>query len=70
MIYGKTVGAAAYKVINIIDLPDDVQDELSACEASNDTGKIVNPKYYPKLRKWLKAHGHSDTDIYIGWWSW
>jgi hypothetical protein len=65
-----TVHPAKYQILEVMKLPIEVVDELCDECASNDSGKIVNPEYYPELKKWLVANGHSDTDCYIGWWSW
>ncbi len=58
-----------YQILEISDLPEDIQDELSERCTGNDSGKIINPDYYPLLRKWLVDNGHKTT-CYIGWWSW
>jgi hypothetical protein len=68
MLYGKTVGYSDYKVLVMMDLPEEIYVEIECI--GNGTAQIVNPEYHPKLKQWLKDNGHSDTDCYIGWWSW
>lgn len=70
MIYGETVGKTKYLVINMMDLPSDVRDESCNDSPGNDTARIINPEYNPKLAKWLVDNGHDATKCYIAWWSW
>lgn len=68
MIYGKVVGAAAYQVIDMGKLPEEVTDNLEC--PGNDCAKIYNPKYHQKFKQWLIENGHDPEACYIGWWSW
>ncbi len=70
MLYGPIVGEAAYKVVDVMKLPRNIQDAICESCSGNDTATIINPEYYPKLKEWLAENGHSDTDCYIAWWSW
>ena len=63
-----TVHPAKYLVLEMMDLPEEVQTEVDC--PGNDVGMIINPEYHPLIRAWLSGHGYSNTDCYIGWWSW
>lgn len=56
-----------YEILEVMDLPDEVQEELEC--PGNDTYKIVNPEYHPKLSKWLTDNGY-EVKCYLGRWSW
>lgn len=62
-------GMDEYGIIDYALLPDHVQEELTAEEASNDMGRVVNSEYYPIFTAWLREKG-MPVDSYIVWWSW
>lgn len=62
-------GFDRYPIIHDGKLPDDVRDEVCDECVGNDSGRIFNPKYYPKLKAWLEAEGHPVVS-YIIWFSW
>jgi hypothetical protein len=64
------IGNCPYRILEIIRLPESIQDELSDSCKGNDTGRIINPEYYPELKKWLSDNGYDSTECFIGWWSW
>lgn len=66
----QVIGNSPYRILEVMNLPEEVQDELSDKCPSNDSGKIINPKYCPKLKEWLTANGFDNTERFIGWWSW
>lgn len=66
----KPVGDAAYQVINMAELPEDVYDESCNDCPSNDSARIINPNYKPKLKQWLSDNGYNSETCYIAWWSW
>lgn len=65
---GKVIGPAAYQVIDMMRLPDEVKDDMEP--PGNDCAVIVNPEYWPRLKAWLEENGYNSTVCYIGWWSW
>lgn len=68
MIYGEILGVAAYKVIDMAQLPPSVSDAIDC--PGNDVANIINPKYNPTLKQWLQDNGHDTETCYIAWWSW
>lgn len=71
MYYGPgIVGPAKYQVIKMDDLPSEVRDESCNDCPGNDSAKIINPTYHPKLAAWLTENGYDATACYIAWWSW
>jgi len=58
------------RIVRVIDLPDEVQEELQEDCPGNDTGRLINPEYNPIFKAWLEENGHDATRSYIGWWSW
>jgi hypothetical protein len=59
-------GYDRYPIIAARHLPEDVTDAL---DGTNDTGRVVNPLYYPAFAAWLDAHGLA-RQPYIVWFSW
>lgn len=71
MYYGPgPIGPAAYPVLKVLDLPLEVEDELNNSCPGNDTARVINPDYHPKLKAWLEQNGYAANHCYIGWWSW
>lgn len=64
-----TVHESRYLILEAAGLPDDVADEICNDCPANDTGRIVNPQYHPKLKRWLEENGLA-VQCYIVWWSW
>ena len=64
------IHSAKYDILEMMDLPSDVQDESCDDCPANDSGCIINPEYRPLLKQWLENNGHDATVCYIGWWSW
>ena len=58
-----------YDQLDIIDLPEDIQNELCDQCPGNPAGTIVNPIYHPKLRQWL-IDNNKEIKPYFAWWSW
>lgn len=67
---GGVISPARYQVLEVMDLPNAVQDELCNDCPSNDSARIVNPKYYPLLKRWLEDNEYDANTAYIAWWSW
>ena len=61
---------AKYKVLEVMDLPYEIRDELCNDCPCNDSGRIIYTENYPLLINWLRENGHSVEKCYIGWWSW
>lgn len=65
------IGNSPYRILEVLHLPEDIQEELSNQCDRNDSGVIVNPEYHPKLKAWLKDNNNgNDTECFIAWWSW
>jgi len=66
----QVIGNSPYRILEVMHLPDDIQEELQNRCLGNDSGVIINPDYHPKLKAWLKTNEHNDTECFIAWWSW
>lgn len=61
-------GYSEYGIIFDGNLPDEVRDEVCN-EATNDSGRIANPKYNPLFKAWLEKE-EMPVECYIIWSSW
>lgn len=64
-----TISKMGYDKVEVLDLPENVQDELCDMCPGNPAGTIINPDYHPLFRQWLIDNGH-EVKCYFGWWSW
>ena len=63
-------GYNKYPILCDRKLPDEVRDEVCNDCPGNDSGKLFNPEYNPKLKAWLESVGLDSTQCYIIWFSW
>jgi hypothetical protein len=64
------IGKCPYQILEVMNLPQNIQDHLLDDCPGNGTGRIINPEYKPLLKQWLKDNGYNDEECFLAWWSW